>query len=404
MTYTIKKIAGVQCLFVPLPHAHTIVVESFVRVWAFCEDEVNNWISHCLEYLLMYGGEKWSSKSDFQDFKIDHGIRSNAYTNSSRTKYYYEHIKEKHTLGLELLIDTLLYPKINSEILAWEKKVILQECQRAMSNNDRKVGDRSMQQAFWSAWKMTIGTEDSITQLSVDQLISRKEQRYTKDNMLLIIAGNFEDQEDFEELIAEKLCKLPEKKKADFPVLSFVDKRETYVRVFGLKQSVIKMFMPIPKQIYDPYAADILAYLLWFSSVGKVYKKLREELHLAYAANLRFVEGMNGEGAWLVLQAGVDKAREQEALDVIHELLDQVSLCISESEFQRAQQWNYNVKAFWFDNVHNLVDSLWEEWITSGSITSLETHLQKISDVRFEDVLQFLPLLKKENRIVCIAR
>lgn len=404
MTYTIKKIAGVQCVFVPLPHAHTIVVETFVRVWALCESEVNNWISHCLEHLLMYGGEKWSSKSDFQDFKIDHGIRSNAWTNSTRTKYYYEHIKEKHTLGLELLIDTLLYPKINSEILAGEKKVILQERQRAMSNNDRKINEWSLQQAFGSTWKMTLGTEESIAQLSADQLISWKEQRYTKDNMLLIIAGNFEDQEDFEVLIAEKLCKLPEKKKSDFPVLSFANKRETYVRDFGLKQSVIKMFIPMPKQFYNPYAGDILAYLLWFASVGKVYKKLREELHLAYAAELRFVEGVNGEGAGFVLQAGVDKAREQEALDAIHQLLDEVSLCISESEFQRAQQWNYNVKAFWFDNVRALVDSLWEEWITYGKLTSLEEKLQSISGVNFAQVQQLLPLLRRENRIVCIAR
>lgn len=140
--------------------------------------------------------------------------------------------------------------------------MILQERQRAMSNNDRKINEWSLQQAFGSTWKITIGTEDSITQLSADQLISWKEQRYTKDNMLLIIAGNFEHQEDFEVLIAEKLCKLPEKKKSDFPVLSFANKRETYVRDFGLKQSVIKMFIPMPKQFYDLYAADILAYLL----------------------------------------------------------------------------------------------------------------------------------------------
>lgn len=67
---------------------------------------------------------------------------------------------------------------------------------------------------------------------------------------------------------------------------------------------------------------------------------------MTYAADLHFVEGVNGEGAGFVLQAGVDKVREQEALDAIHQLLDEVSLCISESEFQRAQQWNYNVKAF----------------------------------------------------------
>lgn len=67
---------------------------------------------------------------------------------------------------------------------------------------------------------------------------------------------------------------------------------------------------------------------------------------MTYATDLRFVEGVNREGAGFVLQAGVDKVREQEGLNAIHELLDQVSLCISESEFQRAQQWNYNVKAF----------------------------------------------------------
>lgn len=138
MAYQIKKIAGVQCVFVKIPIANNIFVQAFVKVGSACEDPHNSGISHFLEHILCQGSAKWNSQSEFDDFRVDNGIVSNGRTSLRMTHYYFEHHRDKHTLGLELLGDFISNPAMREDAIEREKGVIYHELQRSRSNNKEK--------------------------------------------------------------------------------------------------------------------------------------------------------------------------------------------------------------------------------------------------------------------------
>lgn len=57
-----------------------------------------------------------------------------------------------------------------------------------------------------------IGTEDNIRSFTQEDLFKHKQDLYTKDNMLIVIAGKILQQEVLEGLIASLFQEIPEKK------------------------------------------------------------------------------------------------------------------------------------------------------------------------------------------------
>jgi predicted Zn-dependent peptidase len=63
----------------------------------------------------------------------------------------------------------------------------------------------------------TIGTIENISAFNQDMLFEHKENLYTKDNLIITIAGKIKSQEEIENQIAEIFQKLPINKRINKP-------------------------------------------------------------------------------------------------------------------------------------------------------------------------------------------
>ena len=122
--------------------------------------------------------------------------------------------------ALDVLADMMCHAQFPADELEREKGVIIQEIKmyedmpRSVCMHkwmERYYGDNSF---GWS----TLGPEDNIKAFTQDDFFKHKEALYTKDNLVLVIAGALPGKTDLENLIGELFATLPETKQLEEPL------------------------------------------------------------------------------------------------------------------------------------------------------------------------------------------
>lgn len=113
----------------------------------------------------------------------------------------------------------MVHPTFPVEEMEREKLVVIQELKMYEDRPDRQAYTKFKRYFYGdnSYGREIIGTEDNIRGFSQDDLFAHKQQLYTKDNMLIVIAGKIEQQDALEGLIAASFASIPETKSGGTP-------------------------------------------------------------------------------------------------------------------------------------------------------------------------------------------
>lgn len=116
-------------------------------------------------------------------------------------------------IGLDVLTDMMIHARFPEEELEKETGVILQELQMykdqprnwmLMNAKKRYHGDNPY------GWPI-IGSEQTIQSVTIQSLMNHKNALYTKDNLILVVAGKIENEQEILDFLEKELCKLPQK-------------------------------------------------------------------------------------------------------------------------------------------------------------------------------------------------
>lgn len=176
----------------------------FVKAGARDETEEVNGVSHFLEHMMFKGTDKRSALDiSFELGRI--GAQANAFTSEENTVYYATVLPEFKRDLIELLSD-MMKPKLDPTEFATEKNVILEEIEMYQDRPTHVLFENSMIKFFGDcgAGKSVLGSSDSITKLSVEQMHEYFTARYSPNNMTFAIAGDF-DFAEIEDYVSE-LC------------------------------------------------------------------------------------------------------------------------------------------------------------------------------------------------------
>lgn len=150
------------------------------------------------------------------------GAEFNAGTGRSVTSYYIKAAPQFWQEGLEMLADMLIDAQCNAQELEREKGVIIQEL-KMYEDNPLSVLREKRSLFFFgenSYGRPIIGYEDTINALTRSKLMDYRNQLYTKDNILITIAGQIKEQSKLETMIANLFSPLHEKKTREKPEFS----------------------------------------------------------------------------------------------------------------------------------------------------------------------------------------
>lgn len=195
---------GLRVVIEPMPHVQSAAAGFLVRTGARDEEPRLAGVSHFLEHMCFKG----TSKRTWNQITIDFdtmGSTYNAFTSKERTFYFGWVRTEDLEKQIELLAD-MMRSTIPPDEYEMEKKVILEEIAMSDDQIDRQVYELVHEKAYAGhslAWPV-LGTTESISRLTRDELHGYFQDRYHPANMILVVAGNVQPDAVLE--MTERIC------------------------------------------------------------------------------------------------------------------------------------------------------------------------------------------------------
>ena len=343
-TFTLDN--GMEVVVISDHRAPVVTHMVWYKVGAADEQPGKSGIAHFLEHLLFRGTDQLPD-GEFSKVIARNGGRDNAFTSYDYTGYYQTVAADRLDLVMRLEADRMVNLKIDDEVVATERKVILEErAQRTDSSPGALLGEQ-MAAAQFLAYPYrvpVIGWRHEIERLDRGDVEGVYRRYYTPNNAILVVAGD---------VTAATVRPLAEKhygKLASRPVPPRVRAAEPpQIAPRRIELSDVRVSHPSWRRSYlapsrstgateHAIALRMLADVLGGGSTGRLYRRLVVEQGLAASASAHY-SGLNlgPSRFWFFAQPkpGGDLVQLEAAVDaVIREFLEGG---VSAEELERAK-------------------------------------------------------------------
>jgi predicted Zn-dependent peptidase len=182
---------GLTVVVAEQPHIHSIELGMFVRSGLRFENIINNGISHFIEHMLFRGNSTFPNSYLLnREFELI-GRDLRASTMSDHTYFGFSPHVSNLNRAMDLFSEFFLDPTFPE--IELERGIILEECLEDLNEKGVDVDINNLACKLLypedALARPTIGTEDSIKNIRVEDLKSHYAQFYTPENMILVVAG-----------------------------------------------------------------------------------------------------------------------------------------------------------------------------------------------------------------------
>lgn len=195
-TKKLKLSNGLSVLLIEDHKAPVVSVQMWVNTGSADETKGEEGISHFIEHLVFKGTRKYGVGEIASSVEAAGG-ELNAYTSFDQTVFYVTISKQFVDVGLDVIAEMMGFPKFDAEEIDNEREVVIEEIKRSNDSPSREVS----RLLFSSVYKKhpygipVIGYERIIKRVSRKTLVNYYNSRYVPDNMLLVVAGDFDTKE-----------------------------------------------------------------------------------------------------------------------------------------------------------------------------------------------------------------
>src|SRR5215831_1547420 len=279
---------GARVLLFPEASRPTVTINLTVLVGSRHEGYGETGMAHLLEHMVFKGTPTYP---DVPKALRDHGANFNGTTNVDRTNYFETMPATDANLefGIRLEADRLVNSYVKREDLASEMTVVRNEFERGENSPQGILMQRIHAAAYdWHNYgKSTIGNRSDIERVPIENLQAFYKKYYQPDNVVLIVAGKFEEPKALA-VVQKNLGSLPkpERKLDDtYTEEPPQDGERTVVlrRVGGVGNVAVVYHIPSAGHP-DQAPLSLLAGLLSQQPNGRLYKALVES-KIADSAN-----------------------------------------------------------------------------------------------------------------------
>ncbi|MGC9259654.1 MAG: M16 family metallopeptidase [Phycisphaerae bacterium] len=372
--------------------AQSVAIGFMTKTGARDESDAVSGVSHFLEHMMFKGTARRSSADVNREFDAM-GARNNAFTSNEVTCYWAHILPEFLPAALDLLAD-MLRPALRGEDFDMEKKVILEEIALYLDRPGHVLYEAVMQDHFRNhpLAHSVLGTKESVTALTRDQMQSYFDARYGPGNMVLAVAGKM----DFAELV-----RLAEQKCGQWKHLD-VQRQYPAAEIKGgvrhivdpkLKRHYVAMICPGPSAQHEGrYAAQVLSDVIGDHDGSRFYWALVEP-GLADEADFSFYPH-DGAGSFFAY-ASCDPARAQQVAEILRSELQRIVLHgLADSELSRSKNKIATAAVLQGELPLGRMRNICARWIYNHEYKTLEEDLQLLEGVNgaaIKKVIQEFP-------------
>lgn len=380
---------GIQVVYEPMPEMRTVSFGIWVKVGSAYETKENNGISHVIEHMLFKGTETRSAK-DIADATARLGGNLNAYTGKECTAYYLKTLDEQLPEAMELISDMLKHSVISEEQLETEKQVIIDEISMYNDSCEDMVHEK-LQKKVWKGHPLGYiisGKKKTVRGFSREEILKFHADYYTGENMLICVAGRFEEKQLLADLdryfgdIPQKGCgntlTVPVYTPCDFR--KYRDIEQVHVDI---------AFEGIRIDAKERYAFSLANSILGGSVSSRLFQNIREEEGRAYTI---YSYGSNfcKAGLWQIY-AATNKEQLDATMEEIYELVRAMKRDgVTEAELNQAKRELRSELIMGNESTNARMDNHAKSILSYGTLISQEQILEDLMRVTRQEIFEFM--------------
>ncbi len=400
MNYLVEKINGLEIVLVPMEDSNSTTVQIMCKAGSIYENRGNNGISHFLEHLFFKWGKKYPTPQSVAQAVDKFGWEFNAYTGEEYAWYYVKCAPNFVNDAIDVLGDMMINPQFPKEELEREKWVVIQELKMYEDNPMALVMEKWQTFFLWdnSYGRPIIWTIENINSFDQDMLFEHKANLYTKDNLIISIAGKIQDIQGLKNLLVKTFGSLPANKKLDKPEFKQILPAEN--KWFWDKKTE-QNHLVISAVGFDGnderrYAANVLATIIWGNMSSRLFQNIREKQGLCYY--IRASHNSNQDFGTFLIRAGIDKSRFEFGLEKIYEEIDRIAQWeFTQEEFDNAIWYNVGQIQMWIESSSEMSNFIWSQYLIYNKIETLQDILSRYQNLTIKQVQDLAGMLSKDN-------
>jgi len=400
MHFETRKVNWITMVFSPMDTT-SVTIEIWVKAGSTYETRNDNWISHFLEHMFFKWGKKYKTPKEVTETIDNVWWDFNAYTWREHTWYYVKVAPDYLELAVDVLSDMLVRPNFDKNEIEKEKWVIIQELKMNQDNPHKVLWNKFALFYYWDNpyWWPVIGTEENILSFTQEDLFSYKNSLYTKDNLVIAVAGNVKNINQVADLIWNKFKDLPEKKtrqKAKYPWIQAKEHIWFYKKWVEQNHLIlwIKGFSIFEE---ERFSMALLATILWWNMSSILFQELRERLWLCYYVSAAHY---SSDEDWLfIVRAWLDKKNFKKWVEKINEILDEIlKNGVRQEQLDKARNYLIWKTKMWIETSDEMTNYILSDYLSLSKVLTLEEIIDGFNKVGLEDIKKVSERLIKDNR------
>ena len=388
MIEKIKTNSGIEVIFDRLESISTCSVGVFVKTGSRDESDTEEGISHVLEHMVFKGTP---TRNYFEiSEEIDYlGANVNAHTTKEETVFYINALTQFLGKSVDILFDIVTNSTIDEKELEKEKDVIVEEIKMYKDSPDDLVFEMNYADSINGQYsKPIIGTQESVKGFTADEIRKYYKERYTKDNILIVVSGNF-DKNEIIQKIDQYFSKLVDKKTDRRDKIDFSFNAGKKIVTKDINQ--VNICISHENEDYNSknkIYTDILANIIGGSMSSRLFQEIREKNGLAYSVytyNQYYLSG-----GLTSTYIGTNLENYERAIEItLSEFKKLRENGVTEDELQKAKNKYMSRIAFAMENPRSRMGILGNYYIRKNEILDSEKMKNEVNAVKLEDVNNF---------------
>jgi len=387
-----------RCVFVDNKELPLISIDIWCKAGSSFEDVDKNGTAHFLEHMIFKGS------NEIMPGEFDHKIESlggisNASTGYDDVHYHVLVPPSNFKESLALLTNIVITPDFNPDEFIKEKGVVIDEIKQQNDQPEERLFNYFLKRVWLSPnyANSILGTEHSIKNLEINDLVKFHSKHYTTEKMCIAIAGNLSEEiyKIFEKSDLSGIKESPNlinlKNK---PSLKIRNGRES-VKFDNLEFSRIFMawFIPNLNDQKNIIGLEILASILSVGRNSRLVKILKEDSNLVESV---YVDVNAGElGGLFIMEASCESKDIDLVEKQINKTIDEISNCkvLALDEIKKAINIVKSNYIFNLETSTQLSSIFGNEllWGRKSSINNLESHLKYWNDLdNFKEITEYI--------------
>ena len=390
---------GLRALLITNPGTTSVSVDLWVRAGSRFETPRLNGISHFVEHLLFKGTSRRTAQDISREIAAVGGY-FNAYTHWEYTQLHISILPAHLSLALEVLSDISQNSLMTEEMIAKERKVILEEISLGKIYPPSYVLNLVTKTLFpESTLEMPIsGTEETVKSIGRQDLLQFYRRNYAPNNAFLTVVGNVHGGQA-PELIRQKLGSWPPRENSPSPPLPPVRQnqfREVRQRKFLDQAIVILALQAMGLKDLDRPCFEIINAVLGSGGNSRLYQEIREKKALSYLVGSIY-HPLSDTGLWGVY-VGTDPKNVPEVKSILSREMARIQQePLSTRELNDLKSYIRGRTLIRNENNSSLADFV-SQGLLIGQGEMPEDFLAKIQAVTAEDVRRVAQTYLREDQ------